>query len=222
MTDAVLGFAAGVMLAASLFSLIIPGLEAAQRSHGRLSAGLIVTSAILMGAGLIALIERYAPHEHFVHGRQGRSSANVRRIWLFVIAITLHNIPEGLAVGIGYGSGDLRNGTILALAIGLQNVPEGLAVAAALVSVGYSRSTSVAVSLGTGLIEPIAGLFGAAAVSLFNPLLPWGMGFAAGAMLFVISHEIIPETHRKGHEALASGGFMVGFATMMMLDVSLR
>lgn len=220
--DTLLGFAAGVMLAASFFSLIIPGLEHA-RTNGESGTGaaLIVTAAILLGAGCLWLINRYAPHEHFSKGSEGIPGSQFRRIWLFVIAITLHNFPEGLAVGVGFGTGDPASGVPLAIAIGLQNMPEGLAVAASLVSLRYSRLSAVLIALATGLVEPVGGLLGVIAVSIAQPLLPWGLGFAAGAMLFVISNEIIPETHRKGHENLATSGLMIGLALMMFLDIAL-
>jgi ZIP family zinc transporter len=219
--NALLGFAAGVMLAASFFSLILPGLNyAAADAGGRKGAVLVISAAILAGAAVLAMLNRQLPHEHFILGPRGGDPKALRRIWLFVIAITLHNFPEGLAVGVGFGSSDLSKAVTLAIGIGLQNLPEGLAVATALVSQNYSRFTAVSVSTLTGLVEPIAGLFGVAAVSLFASLLPWGMGFAAGAMIFVISNEIVPETHRSGHEELATAGLMIGVVVMMMLDVA--
>jgi ZIP family zinc transporter len=209
------------MLAASFFSLLLPGLAYAAADLGsRNWAVLVISAAVLIGAGTLAYLNRRVPHEHFILGRSGGDPKALRRIWLFVIAITLHNFPEGLAVGVGFGGGDLGKATTLAIGIGLQNVPEGLAVATALVSQNYSRLTAAAIGTATGLVEPIGGLLGVAAVSLFSPLLPWGMGFAAGAMIFVISNEIVPETHRKGHEDRATAGLMVGVVVMMMLDVA--
>lgn len=220
--DALLGFSAGVMLSASFFSLIIPGIAHAEQLSGSKGlAALVVAAALMLGAATLALVNRYAPHEHFVLGRSGIDVKVLRRIWLFVIAITLHNFPEGLAVGVGFGGGDIARGTTLAIGIGLQNMPEGLAVAAALLSLNYSRATAVAIALLTGLVEPVGGLLGVAAVSLFTPLLSWGLGFAAGAMIFVVSNEIIPETHRAGHENLATFGLMIGMIVMMLLDVTL-
>jgi zinc transporter, ZIP family len=220
--DALLGFSAGVMLAASFFSLIIPGLEYAEADLGtRSAASLVVVAAVLLGASLLAAINRLVPHEHFVLGRSGPRARAVRRIWLFVIAITLHNFPEGLAVGVSFGSGDINSATRLAVAIGLQNMPEGLAVATALLALNYSRARAVLIATATGLVEPIGGLLGVMAVTAFTPLLPWGLGFAAGAMIFVISNEIVPETHRRGHEDLATAGLMIGLALMMFLDAGL-
>lgn len=218
--DGMLGFAAGVMLAASFLSLIVPGLEAAEAKLGLSTptAALLVLSALLLGGAIVWAVNAYAPHEHFVSGRQGPAIGKVRRIWLFVAAITLHNLPEGLAVGVGFGNGATGDGIALAVAIGLQNAPEGLSVALALASLGYGRPAAVAIATATGAIEALSGLFGVTVVTLAAPLLPAALGFAAGAMLFVISHEIIPETHRQGHESLATWGLMIGLAVMTFLD----
>jgi len=222
LNDALLGFSAGVMLAASFFSLIIPAIARAETALGSVTlAAAEVVAAVLLGAVVLAAINRYAPHEHFVLGTQGIEARTLRRIWLFVIAITLHNFPEGLAVGVGYGGGDIAAGNVLAIGIGLQNIPEGLAVAVALRPLGYTRLTSFAIGGATGLVEPVGGLLGVTAVTVFTPLLPWGLGFAAGAMLFVVSNEIIPETHRRGNEELATFGLMTGLVVMMFLDVTL-
>jgi ZIP family zinc transporter len=222
LNDALLGFSAGVMLAASFFSLIIPAIAHAQAALGSVPlAAAEVVAAVLLGAVVLAAINRYAPHEHFVLGTQGIETRTLRRIWLFVIAITLHNFPEGLAVGVGYGGGDIAAGNVLAIGIGLQNIPEGLAVAVALRPLGYTRLTCFAIGGATGLVEPVGGLLGVTAVTIFTPLLPWGLGFAAGSMLFVVSNEIVPETHRRGNEELATFGLMIGLAVMMFLDVTL-
>jgi zinc transporter, ZIP family len=220
--DTLLGFAAGVMLAASFFSLIVPGLEAAERDYGgQLQAVAIVAAGVMLGAIALWVINEFIPHEHFILGHEGPVSPSLRRIWLFVIAITLHNFPEGLAVGVGFGTGDMDRGMVLAIGIGLQNMPEGLAVAVALIGERYRPRQAVLIALLTGLIEPVGGLLGVSAVALAEPLLPWGLAFAAGAMLFVISDEIIPETHRKGFETEGTFGLMTGFVVMMVLDVTL-
>lgn len=216
--DVMLGFGAGVMLAATSFSLIIPGLEAA---GGDAQAAFVVAAGIGLGALFLWATEHFAPHEHFIKGREGADVGQLKRIWLFVIAITLHNFPEGLAVGVGFGGGDVQGGLTLAAGIGLQNMPEGLVVALALVAQRYSVGRAILVAALTGLVEPVGGLLGAGLVSIAQPILPWGLAFAAGAMLFVVSDEIIPETHRKGFETEATLGVMVGFVVMMMLDVTL-
>lgn len=220
-SDILLGSAAGVMLAASFFSLILPGLEAAGDIYGgRLLPASIAVAGVLGGVAAMALLNEWIPHEHFFQGRQGPEAAALARIWLFVLAITIHNAPEGLAVGVGFGGGDLAGGTTLAIGIGLQNAPEGLAVALALLSCGYSRLRSFGVASLTGLVEPATGLLGAYAVSLSHQALPWALTFAAGAMIYVISHEIIPETHRHGFERQATYGLAAGLAVMMFLDVA--
>jgi len=214
--SALLGGAAGVMLAATSFSLIVPGIE-----HGDLlwpGYGVYVAAlGILMGAFCLDLVDRLLPHEHFILGHEGPSS-RMKRIWLFIIAITIHNFPEGLAVGVGFGGGNIADGTSLAIGIGLQNMPEGLAVALPLLGLGYSRRKAIGIATLTGLVEPVGGLLGVGAVSVFHPVLPLGMAFAAGAMLFVISDEIIPETHAKGRSRLATFGIIFGFVLMMTLD----
>lgn len=218
--DTLLGFAAGVMLAASFFSLIIPSIDISTELYGEGPwPAAIAVIGILLGALAIAMLDRWLPHEHFVMGREGPENAQIMRVWLFVFAITIHNVPEGLAVGVAYGSGQEATALSLAMGIGLQNVPEGLAVAVGLLSVGYSKWRSFIVAAGTGMVEPLGGMLGGTFVSIAQPLLPWGLVFAAGAMLFVISHEIIPETHRRGHHQRATAGLMVGLVVMLFLDV---
>ncbi len=220
--DLTLGFAAGVMLAASFFSLIIPALDAAGiRYESDLIPPTIVVISILLGMGAIAFLNMTLPHEHFVSGHEGPHSDSLRRIWLFIIAITIHNFPEGLAVGVGFGAGGIEGGLPLAIGIGLQNAPEGLAVAIALVGVGYSKWRAWGIAALTGLVEPIGGVIGASVISIAQPLLPWGLAFAAGAMLYVIFHEIIPETHRNGHQNKATTGLAIGLVIMLFLDVYL-
>lgn len=217
-----LGFGAGVMLAATSFSLIIPGLAAAEAAgRSNLDAAFAVTLGIGLGTAFLWFSNQYFPHEHFFKGREGSSASNLKRIWLFIIAITIHNFPEGLAVGVGFGGSDTANGTALAIGIGLQNIPEGLVVALSLVAESYSKREAILISLLTGLVEPVGGLVGAATVAISGAILPVAMGFAAGAMLFVISDEIIPESNRLGYEKAGTLGLMVGFVLMMLLDVTL-
>ncbi|MDG4647985.1 ZIP family metal transporter [Roseibacterium sp. SDUM158017] len=219
MRDLSLGFAAGVMLAASFFSLILPALDAAAEDFSGAVPAAIVCAGILLGMGGVHLMNELLPHEHFRSGREGPEGASLRRIWLFVIAITIHNFPEGLAVGVGFGAKGFEGGLPLAMGIGLQNMPEGLAVAVALLGEGYPRRRAFLIAALTGMVEPIGGVLGAGVIVVSEPLLPWGLAFAAGAMLYVISHEIIPETHRAGHQNLATTGLAVGLVVMLFLDV---
>ncbi|MEO7072654.1 MAG: ZIP family metal transporter [Rhodanobacter sp.] len=220
--DSMFGFGAGVMLAASAFSLALPGIHAAQdNGAGPWAAGAIVSAAILVGAALLLLLDRLVPHEHFIKGAEGMSSRRIKRAWLFVFAICLHNLPEGLAIGVGFAGTDPAQGLALAMGIAIQDIPEGLVVAMALMAVGYGRGYAVMIGMASGLIEPLGAVAGAAVIVSLPLLLPVGLGFAAGAMLFVVSHEIIPESHRQGHENFATGGLMIGFVMMMILDTAL-
>lgn len=223
--DTLFGFGAGVMLAACAFSLIVPGLEAAQSAGiwggGTWAASAVMGLAILLGGACLLATDHLLPHEHFIKGCEGLNIHQLRRTWLFVFAIALHNLPEGLAIGVAYAGDNMAHADALALGVAIQDVPEGLVVATSLFAAGYHRSFAVILGVSTGLIEPLAAVVGAAIASHSSALLPWGLGFAAGAMLFVISHEIIPESHRKGHEALATTGLMIGFVLMMMLDTAL-
>jgi ZIP family zinc transporter len=210
-----LGFGAGVMLAASVFSLLLPGFEAAQARGGdAIGAALTMALGLGIGAALLLGLDRALPHTHNPGTRRTAGA-----VWLFVFAIAVHNIPEGLAIGVaagGAGSGDA-----VATGISLQNVPEGLIVATALTAAGYGRGFAFLVAMVSGLVEPVAALAGAIMLGLSAALLPWGLAAAAGAMLFVVSHEIIPESHRRGHETLATGGLVTGFILMMLLDTML-
>ena len=220
--DSMLSAAAGVMLAATFFSLLLPGLHHGEALTGHTwIAAVIVSAGILMGAGAIQFIHNRLPHEHALLGREGPESAHFRRIWLFIIAITLHNFPEGMAVGVGFGGDGLRNGIAIATGIGLQNIPEGLAVSLSMLTLNYSRQKAFLIGLLTGLVEPVGGLFGSALAWIAEPLMPWTLGFAAGAMLFIISDEIIPETHRGEYRTLATFSLLVGFVIMMFLDATL-
>jgi ZIP family zinc transporter len=220
--DTMLGFGAGVMLAASSFSLVMPALSAAKaQGASGWTAGGIVGSGILLGALLLLAIDRAVPHEHFVKGVEGPAARALKRVWLFVLAIVLHNLPEGLAIGVAFAGSDPVGAVALTTGISIQDVPEGMVVALALRSVGYGRMLSVGLGVFSGLVEPVAALLGAALIGLSAGALPWGLAMAAGAMLFVISHEIIPESHRQGHEAHATAGLMLGFVMMMVLDTAL-
>jgi zinc transporter, ZIP family len=218
-----LGFAAGVMLAASFFSLIIPGIEQAEsQGASRWAASATIVAAILIGGVCLARLNAIVPPlDRLGLGPDAIADVRFRRVWLFVAAITLHNFPEGLAVGVSFGGGDVAAGTTTALGIGLQNMPEGLAIAGALASLGYSPRASIGAALASGLVEPVAGLLGAGLVSLALPLLPWALGFAAGAMIWVVASEIIPDTHRQVEGSKASAGLMVGLVAMLFLDTTL-
>lgn len=216
--DMMLGFSAGVMLAATAFSLVLPAIN---YGGGGVQGAAIAAVGILLGGAFLDLIDRNFPHEHFIKGPEGKNSA-LQQIWLFTIAIAIHNFPEGLAVGVGFGSRNVANGLPLAIGIGLHNMPEGLAVALPLFQAGYSRSKAFTIALLTGLVEPIGAAIGLGVIGIMRSILPLALAFAAGAMLFVISDEIIPETHRKGYERLATYSILVGFVFMMFLDVFLR
>ena len=217
-----MGFSAGVMLAASIFSLLLPALASATQMTGTKAGGALLTcAALLLGAALLLIMDKVVPHEHAVQGVHGTHYQMIRRVWLFVFAITLHNVPEGLAIGVSFGGDDAASGVPLALGIAVQNVPEGLAVALAMLTLRYTPLQATLIALATGLVEPLGGLVGAGAIAISASLLPWGLGFAAGAMLFVISHEIIPESHRNGRETGATIGLFGGFALMMLFDTVL-
>lgn len=221
--DGMLSAAAGVMLAAAFFSLLLPGIEYGEALTGGITwlATLIVITGVVMGAAALYLIHQRLPHEHFGLGREGPEQAQIRRIWLFVIAITLHNFPEGMAVGVGFAGGNVPNGVALATGIGLQNIPEGLAVALSMLAINYSRAQAFGIALLTGLAEPMGGLFGSSLVSFAEPLMPWTLGFSAGAMLFIISDEIIPETHNSNSSDRVTFALIGGFVVMMFLDATL-
>lgn len=217
-----LGFAAGIMLAASFFSLIIPGLEAARVQFADpLAAVFVVIAGILAGAGFLWLLDRLVPHIALTGSRGVTADARATRVWLFIIAITLHNLPEGLAVGVGFGGGNIGHGVALTIGIGLQNMPEGLAVALALLTLRYSRVRAVLLATLTGMVEPLGGVLGAGVVTLAHSLLPWGLAFAAGAMLFVVTDDIIPEIQPPIGDGRGTVGLMLGLVVMLFLDVVL-
>ena len=220
--DAMLGFAAGMMLAAAAFSLLLPGIEAGERITGSaMQGGALVVFGMLMGVALMLGLDEFTPHEHGTTGPCGAGHERCSKAWLFVFAMALHNLPEGMAVGVGFAQGDLSVGLPLATAIALQDIPEGLAVALTLRAVGFTPLFAVLMAGLSGLLEPVGALLGAGLAGGFMLAYPIGLGLAGGAMLFVVSHEVIPETHRNGHQTVATLGLMVGFALMMMLDTTL-
>nr|WP_258558334.1 ZIP family metal transporter [Pseudomonas jessenii] len=220
--DIMLGFAAGMMLAASSFSLILPGIEAARELSGSplLAAGIVVLG-LGLGVALMIGLDRFVPHEHTESGRRGPQVERINRVWLFVLAITLHNLPEGMAIGVSFANGDMQVGLPLTTAIAIQDIPEGLAVALALRVTGISAVRAAMIAIASGLMEPIGAVVGLGISSSFALGYPIALGLAAGAMIFVVSHEVIPETHRNGHETPATLGLMLGFGVMMFLDTAL-
>ncbi|NLC23887.1 ZIP family metal transporter [Oxalobacter vibrioformis] len=220
--DTMLGFAAGMMLAASAFSLLLPGLQAGVEMTGSrvMSAGVVVFGMAL-GIFLMLSLEQFTPHLHTTLGTFGPGHERVNRLWLFVFAIALHNLPEGMAIGVSFSRGDMNVGLPLTTAIILQDIPEGLAVALALRSAGISRLRAVLLAGVTGLPELFGALLGVGLTSGLAISYPVGLGLAGGAMIFIVSHEVIPETHRNGHQTPATIGLLVGFALMMVLDTML-
>ncbi len=226
--DSMNGFAAGVMLAASYWSLLAPAIEMSQARGG--IPWLAPAVGFLAGCGFLWLADKALPHLHPGLGReQAEGPATAwRRSTLLVLAITLHNIPEGLAVGVAFGAAaaglpaaTFTAAVALALGIGLQNFPEGIAVAMPLRGRGMSRGKSFWYGQLSGFVEPLAGVVGAAAVLLAQPLLPYALGFAAGAMIFVVIEELVPESQGGGNTDLATVSTVIGFTAMMILDVAL-
>ncbi len=222
-----IGFAAGVMIAAAVFSLILPAFEQMRMGGASLPfAALGVLAAVWLGALAMGRLGHWADslaERGHLPERLGAALgvAEERRIALFVVAITLHNLPEGAAVGISFMGTDPRLGWATMIGIGLQNIPEGLAVAALLASLGWSRTRCALAALATGLVEPLGGTLAVAVAGVSAAILPWALGFAAGAMLFVVLAEIIPHTRRQIAHGSATPALMAGLALMMVLDVTL-
>ena len=226
--DGMLGFAGGVMIAASFWSLLEPAILMAEASG---SVPWLPAAAGFLGGGFfLRLVDRLLPHLHIEYNMQDAEGpkTNWGRSVLLVLAITIHNIPEGLAVGIGFGAAaagipgaGLTGAIALALGIGLQNFPEGAAVSIPLRRDGMSRPRAFWYGQLSGLVEPFAGVLGAALVFYINPILPYALAFAAGAMIFVVAEEVIPESQKEGNDHIATGGLLLGFALMMALDVGL-
>ena len=220
--DVMLGLAAGMMLAASSFSLILPGLDAGREITGSGALGaVIVVAGLALGVLLMLGLDQFTPHEHEHAGPCGPGCERVGKVWLFVLAIALHNLPEGMAIGVSFAKSDLGVGLPLTAAIAIQDIPEGLAVAMALRSAGLAPARAVLVAIASGFMEPVGALLGVGLGSGLAAAYPIGLGLAAGAMIFVVSHEVIPETHRNGHQTAATLGLMAGFAVMMLLDTAL-
>ncbi len=209
---------AGVMLVASFISLILPAIDKSKEIYPHLWAFPLVMLGLFTGYFFIITVHRFLPHEHIFKKTDMDHPGKMSRVTLIVLAICLHNLPEGLAVGVGFGSGDMSSGMTLALAIALQNMPEGLVVAIGLLSEGSSKNKAFLWALISGLVEPVA----ATAALFFTQssliTLPFALSFAGGTMLFVICQEIFPELFRQGHEKLASIGVVIGIILMLGLD----
>lgn len=215
--DGILGFAAGIMLAAAVFGLILPSMEA-------VGAGGIWICAlgIISGALFLNFADRFTPHLHNITGMDRETHKNnqaLDKVMLFVMAIAIHNLPEGLAAGVGFGSGDTGNAIAVALGIALQNIPEGMVIISPLVMSGVSKKRTLLIASFTGLIEVAGTFIGYFAAAISSAILPFMLAFAGGTMLYVISDEMIPETHSHGYERMATYAILVGFIVMMVMDV---
>ena len=224
--NAMLGFAAGVMIAASFWSLLAPAIEMAEENG--IPGWLPAVVGFLGGGGFLWLVDRYLPHLHIGFNKPEGSKSSLHRSILLVLAITLHNIPEGLAVGVAFaavatnfGGSTILGAIALAIGIGLQNFPEGAAVSIPLRREGLSRWKSFLYGQASGIVEPIAGVLGASLVLVMKPILPYALSFAAGAMIYVVVEELIPEAQHNSNTDVATIGAMLGFAVMMFLDVAL-
>lgn len=226
--DAMLGFAAGVMIAASFWSLLAPAIE---MSEGKsVPSWVPAVGGFLLGGVFLRLVDKILPHLHL--GFPGDQAEGIKTSWkrsvLLVMAITIHNIPEGLAIGVAFGavasgmpSATMAGAIALAIGIGIQNFPEGAAVSIPLRREGLSRRKSFMLGQLSGVVEPVAGVIGAMAVIFMKPILPYALSFAAGAMIFVVVEELIPESQLNKNTDIATMGAMLGFAVMMALDVGL-
>lgn len=218
-SDIMLAFAAGVMLAAAVFGLILPSLE-----YGGKFRLIITIAGIFAGALVLNLIDKLVPHLHKLAGtdvEKHRGNANVDKVLLFVTAIAIHNLPEGIAAGVGFGSGNEAEALLIAGGIALQNIPEGMVIIAPMLAAGISPGRTFACALATGIIEVAGTLLGYLAVSVATAILPFALAFAGGTMIYVISDEMIPETHAHGSERGATYALLVGFCLMLASDVLL-
>ena len=217
-SDIVLSFAAGVMLAAAVLGLILPSVE-----YGGRFGLLITVAGIFAGAVCLNLIDRIVPHLHKMAGADIEAHRNpqLSKVLLFVTAIAIHNLPEGIAAGVGFGSGDTAQALIIAGGIALQNIPEGMVIIGPMLAAGVKPSRTFVLAMLTGVVEVVGTLIGFFAVSLASAVLPFALAFAGGTMLYVISDEMIPETHAHGHERGATYALLVGFCLMLVTDVLL-
>lgn len=218
-SDIVLSFAAGVMLAAAVLGLVLPSLEYGGKY------GIITTVAgIFVGSLCLHLIDRLVPHLHKIIGpdSESHSNADFNKVMLFVMAIAIHNLPEGIAAGVGFGSGDTSQALMIAGGIALQNIPEGMVIIAPMLAAGIRPSKTFVLAMLTGVIEVLGTFIGYFAVSISTVILPFALAFAGGTMLYVISDEMIPETHSHGSESAATYALLVGFCVMLISDFLLK
>ncbi len=217
-SDIVLSFAAGVMLAAAVLGLVIPSLE-----YGGKYGIILTIAGIFIGAICLNLIDKLVPHLHKFAGEEteAHQNADLSRVLLFVLAIAIHNLPEGIAAGVGFGSGDTSQALVLAGGIALQNIPEGMVIIAPMLAAGIPPRKTFFLAMMTGLVEVLGTLIGYFAVSISTAILPFALAFAGGTMLYVISDEMIPETHAHGSERGATYALLVGFCVMLVTDVLL-
>lgn len=217
-SDIVLSFAAGVMLAAAVLGLILPSLE-----YGGQWGILMTVGGIFVGALCLNLLDRLVPHLHKMAGVDGEAhdNANLSKVLLFVLAIAIHNLPEGIAAGVGFGAGDTGQAFLIAGGIALQNIPEGMVIIGPMLAVGVKPLRTFVIALMTGVIEVVGTLIGYFAVSVSTAILPFALAFAGGTMLYVVSDEMIPETHAHGHERGATYALLVGFCVILISTVLL-
>lgn len=212
--DAILGFAAGIMLSSAILGLIIPSLE---------EGNVWVTSVgILIGAIFLNLADKLTPHLHHITGMDQEAHADqqnhLNKVMLFVMAIAIHNLPEGIAAGVGFGSENINNAITVAIGIALQNIPEGMIIVSPLIMAGVAKKRVFFIACFTGVIEIIGTMIGFGTVSVAKTILPFALAFAGGTMIYVVSDEMIPETHSHGYERMATYSLLAGFITMLVMD----
>ena len=222
-SDIILSFAAGVMLAAAVLGLILPSVEYGGNEYGGAWGLVIAIVGIFVGALSLNLVDKLVPHLHKLMGPdiETHKNANLSKVLLFVMAIAIHNLPEGLAAGVGFGSGNTAQALTIAGGIALQNIPEGMVIIGPMLAAGVSKKKTFICALVTGLVEVVGTLIGYFAVSISTVVLPFALAFAGGTMLYVISDEMIPETHAHGSERGATYALLVGFCFMLAMDILL-
>ncbi|TYQ18881.1 UNVERIFIED_ORG: ZIP family zinc transporter [Zoogloea ramigera] len=220
--DAALGLGGGIMLAATSFSLVLPAIAASKGAGNTpMAASLMVGGGILIGMLIVMLLERLVRSDNVLDNTRSDNANTLVRAWLFVGAVAIHNIPEGMAIGVGYAGVDLSKANALTTGIAIQDIPEGMVVAMALRVAGYGRLFSAALGTLSGVVEPIGAVIGALMIEASAALLPWGLAGAAGAMLYVICHDVVPEAQRRGNYGTASFSLVIGFIIMMVLDTAM-